>query len=157
MTIGFAAVSALLTRRVTAVPAFWNAEGVALQRHGREMREFRVEDYGAPPYPEVVLMTARSMLRDHRDRVVAAVRAIAAGMDEVRAHPTAAVREIAGAAQTGDTGLIGAQLDAVAPLFSPGMRMDRAIIRRWADFVARVGVIDRRPQVDAGFDFSVAG
>src|SRR3954470_17740095 len=55
VTIGFSAVSRLLSRRVDAVPAFWNAEGVALKHRGLPVREFRVEDYGAPPYPEVVL------------------------------------------------------------------------------------------------------
>jgi putative hydroxymethylpyrimidine transport system substrate-binding protein len=157
VTIGFQAVTALLTRRVAAVPAFWNAEGVALRHRGRAIREFRVDDYGAPPYPEVVLMTARSTLRAHRDRVLGAVRAIAAGVDEVRAHPAAAVRQIAAAAQTNDLGLIRAQLDAVAPLFAAGLRMDRRIIERWADFQVRIGLIDRRPQVDRAFDFSVAG
>jgi putative hydroxymethylpyrimidine transport system substrate-binding protein len=157
VTIGFSAVSALLTRRVAAVPAFWNAEGVALERHGRAVREFRIDDYGAPAYPEVVLVTARSTLRAHRDRVRAAVRAIARGIGEVRAHPAAAVREIAAAAQTDDRGLVRAQLAAVAPLFAPGMRMRRATIRRWADFELRVGLIDRRPQVDRAFDFSLAG
>jgi NitT/TauT family transport system substrate-binding protein/putative hydroxymethylpyrimidine transport system substrate-binding protein len=157
VTIGFAAVSALLTRRVAAVPAFWNAEGVALRHRGREVREFRIDDYGAPPYPEVVLMTARSTLLRHRDRVLAAVRAIAAGIGEVRARPAAAVRQIAAAAQTDDRGLIRAQLDAVMPLFAPGLRMDRRIIRRWADFELRIGLIDRRPQVDRAFDFTVAG
>ena len=157
VTIGFAAVSALLTRRVAAVPAFWNAEGVALKRRGLAVREFRIDDYGAPAYPEVVLVTARSTLRAHRDRVRATVRAIARGIDEVRAHPAAAVREIAAAAQTDDRGLIRAQLDAVAPLFARGMRMDRATIRRWADFELRIGLIDRRPQVGRGFDFALAG
>ena len=157
VTIGFAAVSALLTRRVAAVPAFWNAEGVALRHRGRAVREFRIDDYGAPPYPEVVLMTSRATLRRHRDRVLAAVRAIAAGVDEVRAHPAAAVRQIAAAAQTDDLGLIRAQLDAVMALFAPGLRMDPEIIRRWADFELRIGLIDRRPQVDRAFDFSLAG
>lgn len=156
VTIGFAAVSALLTRRVAAVPAFWNAEGVALRRRGQEVREFRIDDYGAPPYPEVVLMTARSTLRRHRDRVVAAARAIAAGVGEVRAHPDAAVRQIAAAAQTGDMGLIRAQFDAVAPLFAPGLRMDRRILERWAAFQVRIGLLDRPPDVDRAFDFSVA-
>jgi len=156
LTIGFAAVSMLLTRRVAAVPAFWNAEGVALRRRGRDVREFRVDDYGAPPYPEVVLMTSRSTLRRHRDRVLAALRAIAAGVDEVRAHPTAAVRQIAAAAQTNDLALIRAQLDAVAPLFEPGLRLNRPILQRWADFVLRIGLIDRRPEVDRAFDFSLA-
>jgi putative hydroxymethylpyrimidine transport system substrate-binding protein len=157
VTIGFQAVTALLTRRVAAVPAFWNAEGVALRRRGRAIREFRVDDYGAPPYPEVVVMTARSTLREHRDRVLGAVRAIAAGVDEVRAHPEAAVRQIAAAAQTHDLGLVRAQLGAVAPLFAPGLRMNRRIVDRWADFQVRIGLIDRRPQVDRAFDFSVAG
>src|SRR4051794_3979254 len=51
VTIGFQAVSSILSRRVDAVPAFWNAEGVALRRRGVRIREFRVEDYGAPPNP----------------------------------------------------------------------------------------------------------
>jgi NitT/TauT family transport system substrate-binding protein/putative hydroxymethylpyrimidine transport system substrate-binding protein len=156
LTIGFSAVSVLLTRRVAAVPAFWNAEGVALRRRGRDVREFRVDDYGAPPYPEVVLMTARSTLVRHRDRVRAALRAIAAGIGEVRTHPAAAVRQIAAAAQTDDLGLIRAQLDAVEPLFAPGLRLNRGIIRRWANFQLRIGLIDRRPQVDRAFDFSLA-
>jgi hypothetical protein len=67
------------------------------------------------------------------------------------------VRQIAAAAQTDDLGLIGAQLRAVSPLFAPGMRMARTTIRRWADFEVRIGLIDRRPQVDRAFDFSVAG
>jgi NitT/TauT family transport system substrate-binding protein/putative hydroxymethylpyrimidine transport system substrate-binding protein len=78
-------------------------------------------------------------------------------VDEVRAHPAAAVRQIAAAAQTDDLGLIRAQLDAVMPLFAPGLRMDRRIIRRWADFELRIGLIDRRPQVDRAFDFTLAG
>jgi len=156
LTIGFNAVSVLLTRRVAAVPAFWNVEGVALRLRGRKVREFRVDDYGAPPYPEVLLVTARSTLRRHRDRVLAAVRAIAAGIDEVRAHPAAAVSQIAAAAQTDDRRLVAAQLDAVAPLFQPGLRLDHAILRRWADFVLRAGLIDRRPQVDRAFDYSLA-
>lgn len=156
LTIGFAAVSALLTRRVVAVPAFWNAEGIALRRRGRVIREFRVDDYGAPPYPEVVLVTACATLRRHRERVLAVLRAIAAGVDEVRAHPAAAAREIAAAAQTKDLGLIRAQLDAVTPLFEPGLRLDRRIIQRWADFQLRIGLVDRRPQVDRAFDFSLA-
>lgn len=156
VTIGFAAVSALLTRRVAAVPAFWNAEGVALQRRGRDVRVFRIDDFGAPAYPEVVLVTARATLREHRDRVRAAVRAIARGIDAVHADPESAVREIAAAAQTDDLGLVRAQLDAVSSLFARGMRMDRATIGRWADFQLQIGLIDRRPQIGRGFDFALA-
>ena len=51
MTIGFEAVKALLAQRVAAATAFWNVEGVALKAKRPGMREFRVDDYGAPSLP----------------------------------------------------------------------------------------------------------
>ncbi len=54
-TIGFTAVPSLIAGKVDAVVAFWNAEGVALRAARRATREFRVDDYGAPRYPELVL------------------------------------------------------------------------------------------------------
>jgi NitT/TauT family transport system substrate-binding protein/putative hydroxymethylpyrimidine transport system substrate-binding protein len=155
VTIGFAAVSRLLTKRVDAVPAFWNAEGVALRRKGLAVKEFRVEDYGAPPYPEVVLMTARSTLDAHRDRIEHALAAIADGLRATREHPDDAVSVIAKAAETDDTGLVRAQLDAVLPAFAPGLKLDRGVLERWADFDARIGLVKRRPDVARAFDFTL--
>lgn len=155
VTIGFKAVSALLARRVAAVPAFWNAEGIALEQRGRDIRQFRVEDYGAPPYPEVVVIASRRALRERRDDVRAAVRAIAAGVEAVTEDPDAAVRELAAAAAA-DEELVRAQLAAVLPLFRPAMRLDRRVLERWADFDARIGIVDERPDVGRAFDFTVA-
>lgn len=155
VTIGFKAVSALLARRVAAVPAFWNAEGVALEQRGRDIRQFRVEDYGAPPYPEVVVIASRRALRERREDVRAAVRAIAAGVDAVADDPDAAVRELAAVAAA-DEELVRAQLAAVLPLFRPAMRLDRRVLERWADFDARIGIVDERPDVGRAFDFTVA-
>src|SRR5215216_3297755 len=102
VTIGFAAVSRLLSRRVDAVPAFWNAEGVALKAKGRDVAEFRVDDYGAPPYPEVVLVTSRRTLDRERDRLHRTLKAIAAGMQATLDDPETSAREIADAAETND-------------------------------------------------------
>jgi putative hydroxymethylpyrimidine transport system substrate-binding protein len=154
VTIGFAAVSRLLSRRVDAVPAFWNAEGVALKQRGLPVREFRVEDYGAPPYPEVVLMTSRATLERHRDRIERSLQAIRAGLADTLAHPDAAARTIAGAAESRDVGLVRAELDAVRPAFAPGLKLDRPVLERWADFDARIGIVKQRPDVDRAFDFS---
>ena len=155
VTIGFKAVSALLTRHVAAVPAFWNAEGVALAHRGKRIRQFRVEDYGAPRYPEVVLITSRATLRSRRADVVASLRAIAAGVRDVVAHPVPAVRQMVAVAQAADPGLMRAQLDAVKPLFEPPIRLDREVLERWADFDVRVGLVPRRPDIGRAFDFSV--
>jgi putative hydroxymethylpyrimidine transport system substrate-binding protein len=154
VTIGFNAVSRLLTKRVDAVPVFWNAEGIALKQRGLEAREFRVEDYGAPPYPEVVLVTARKTLSQERDRIAGALQAIAGGLDAARARPDEAVRVIAKAAETDDTALVRAQLDAVLPIFADGLRLDRAVLEQWADFDARIGLVKEPPDVDRAFDFT---
>jgi NitT/TauT family transport system substrate-binding protein/putative hydroxymethylpyrimidine transport system substrate-binding protein len=155
VTIGFNAVSRLLTKRVDAVPAFWNAEGVALKRAGLDVKEFRVEDYGAPAYPEVVLMTSRATLAKHRDRIERALAAINDGMEYTRAHPDDAVSKIARAAETKDTGLVRAQLDAVLPAFAPGLKLDRGVLEQWAEFDERVGLVTKKPDVASSFDFTL--
>src|SRR5215216_5421840 len=70
-TIGFEAVKAMLAKRVAAATAFWNVEGVALHAQRPDTREFRVDDYGAPPYPELVLCATRTTL-DEKSPVLAA-------------------------------------------------------------------------------------
>jgi putative hydroxymethylpyrimidine transport system substrate-binding protein len=156
VTIGFQAVSSILSRRVDAVPAFWNAEGVALRARGVRTREFRVEDYGAPPYPEVVLVTARRTLQRKRALVARVVAAIGDGVRSVLARPEPAARQIARAAGQADLGLVRAQLRALRPVIVPPMRLDRAVLERWASFDARFGIVRRRPDVDRAFDFDVA-
>src|ERR687892_1207684 len=69
VTIGFASVANLLAGKVDAATAFWNAEGVVLRERGLETREFRVDEFGAPRYPEVVLVTRRETLERRRDMV----------------------------------------------------------------------------------------
>ena len=156
VTIGFKAVPALVGKRVDAVPAFWNAEGVALRRKGVRLREFRIERYGAPAYPEVVLVTSKRSLERRRGDVKATLRAIASGVEEVERRPEDAVRELARAAGTRDLGLVRAQLDAVRPLFRPVLRLDRGVLERWADYDARIGIVERRPDVARAFAFDVA-
>jgi putative hydroxymethylpyrimidine transport system substrate-binding protein len=156
VTIGFQAVSSILSRRVDAVPAFWNAEGVALRARGVRTREFRVEDYGAPPYPEVVLVTARRTLQRKRALVAGVVAAIGDGVRSVLARPEPAARQIARAAGQADLGLVRAQLRALRPVIVPPMRLDRAVLERWASFDARFGIVRRRPDVDRAFAFDVA-
>ena len=157
VTIGFSAVARLLSRRVDAVPAFWNAEGVALKAKGRDVSEFRVEDYGAPPYPEVVLVTSRRTLDGERDTLRRTLKAISAGMDETLAEPGRAAEEIAEAAESNDVELTREQLDAVAPVFARGLKLDRGVLERWADFDAEIGIVDERPDVERTFVFSLAG
>src|SRR3954447_7640606 len=119
VTIGFEAVNALLARRVSSVPAFWNAEGVTLRRKGLPVREFKIDQYGAPPWPEVVLMTKRSTLYQNRDLIRRFVAAVQDGARAELADPQAAAEQIAKASDTTDVGLVRAQVDAVRPILDP--------------------------------------
>ena len=62
VTIGFNAISALAAGKVDAATGFWNAEGVALRQQGVPIRIFKVNRYGAPPYPELVLVASRQTI-----------------------------------------------------------------------------------------------
>ena len=155
VTIGFAAVPNLVQGKIDAVPAFWNAEGVTLRRRGVRIREFRVDEFGAPPYPEVVLFTSRRTLERRRDAIEGALRAIAAGVESAlgdRAGASAEIARVSGA----DVELVRAQLDAVAPALRPPLRLDRRLLERWASFDARFGILESRPDVDRAFAFDVA-
>jgi putative hydroxymethylpyrimidine transport system substrate-binding protein len=64
VTIGFNAVSDLAGGKIDAATAFWNAEGVQLKQLGVPTREFRVDQFGAPRYPELVLVTRAGSASD---------------------------------------------------------------------------------------------
>src|SRR3954454_19952463 len=64
VTIGFNAVADLAAGKVDAATGFWNAEGVELRQQGIPIREFRVDDFGAPRYPELVVATSASNAGD---------------------------------------------------------------------------------------------
>jgi putative hydroxymethylpyrimidine transport system substrate-binding protein len=154
VTIGFAAVPSLIERKIDAVPAFWNAEGVVLRQRGVPIREFRVEEFGAPRYPEVVLFTTRETLEERRPMVEGIVRALSDGTRSVLADPEPAIREIARAGGA-DEELVRAQLRALGPLLDPSLKLDRAVLERWADFDKRFGILQRRPDVERAFAFDL--
>jgi putative hydroxymethylpyrimidine transport system substrate-binding protein len=149
-TIGFAAVPSLAAGKVTAVVTFWNAEGVALKAKGVRTREFRVDDYGAPRYPELIVATRRETVRRDPALVRRLVRTLAAGTRAAVADPRRAARLVADRAQS-DPELTRAQFDAVAPAFSPPHVRRRGALEGWARFDARFGILKRPPDVDRAF------
>ena len=156
VTIGFTAVTRLLSRRVDAAPVFWNAEGVVLRERGFDLQEFRVEEFGAPPYPEVVLFTARKTLAAKRERLRDALRAIRGGVQLARRDPpTSILAAISAAGGADDRTLLKSQLEAVRPRFDTDLRVDTALLEQWADWDAEVGIVRERPDVGAAFDFSL--
>ena len=150
-TIGFAAVPSLVARRVDAVVTFWNAEGVALRERGVRTREFRVDDFGAPSYPELVLATKGETLRREPELVRDTLAVLAEGTRAALSDRRGAVERIARESGT-DEPLVRAQLEAVAPALTPPLALDHRALRRWARFDARFGILERVPDVGRAFD-----
>ncbi|MEA2194672.1 MAG: putative hydroxymethylpyrimidine transport system substrate-binding protein [Solirubrobacteraceae bacterium] len=155
-TIGFTAVRSLLTGRVAAATGFWNAEGVAVRARRPQIREFRVDDYGAPAYPELVLTTTRETLRDEPALVRATVAALARGYEEVLSDPESGVGALVAAVSGLDRAQVARELDAVSPSFTAGARgfgeLNRARLQAWARWEKRFGITQRVPEVALAFD-----
>ena len=159
-TIGFEAVKALLAGRVAGATAFWNVEGVALRQRRPEFHEFRVERFGAPAYPELVLCTTHATLADRAPVVRAAVRALQRGYVQAQREPDVAVSAMTAAARGLDRAALSAQLDAVAPAFTAGanfygqLRPD--VLRAWAAWDVRFGILRRPPDLAQAFETGIA-
>jgi NitT/TauT family transport system substrate-binding protein/putative hydroxymethylpyrimidine transport system substrate-binding protein len=150
VTIGFSAVPSLIAGRVDAVVSFWNVEGVALRKRGVPTREFRVDEYGAPRYPELVLVTERETLRRDPERLDGLLDELAEGTRSALADRSATVADLVEASGA-DEALVQAQLEAVAPALVPPIRLDRRALRGWARFDARFGILERAPDVRRAF------
>jgi putative hydroxymethylpyrimidine transport system substrate-binding protein len=150
VTIGFSAVPSLIAGRVDAIVSFWNAEGVALRRRGVATREFRVDEYGAPGYPELVLVARRESLHQIGEELASLLGALAAGTRAALADPEAAVEDLVKASGA-DEPLVRAQLDAVAPALRPPIELDREALEQWAEFDARFGILERPPKIREAF------
>jgi len=159
VTIGFNAVPALLGGRVAGATAFWNVEGVALRSKRPDTHAFRVDAYGAPPYPELVLVTPRARLREDPALVHATVRALVRGYGVTVHDPASSLNDLASAVHGLDRGQLQQQLDVLIPALSPpGGRiggLDPQVLAHWAQWEARFGIVDAPPDVSRLFDTQV--
>ena len=96
VTVGFSLLPALLSKKVDAVVAYHNIEGVQLaQEIGAKPYVVPVDRLGAPRYDELVLVANANRLRDDKTyaaAVRAAVAALVEGSRAARANPAAAIR-----------------------------------------------------------------
>jgi NitT/TauT family transport system substrate-binding protein/putative hydroxymethylpyrimidine transport system substrate-binding protein len=142
--IGFNAVSALAAERIDAATAFWNAEGVQLRELGFPTREFRVDEFGAPRYPELVLVT-----RADEDQV--AERALAGttrGYETLGEDPQGALEDLLAEVPGLDPASQAAQLDALTSSDAFALdgaaatpELDQESVERWRRWARENGVL----------------
>ncbi len=150
VTIGFNAVSSLAAGKVDAATGFWNAEGVALRREGIPIRIFKVDRFGAPPYPELILTASRRALEQDPDLVDSMVAATTRGYAFASRHPSRALSELLASVPGLSRADQSAQLDVLLPILRPAP-FDYAVLRRWARWDVEHGLLSTEPAVDRLF------
>lgn len=160
ITIGFNAVPALLAGRVAAATAFWNDEGVTVSLRRPGFHVFRVDDYGAPRYPELVVCATSRLVHEDPGLASSVVRALVYGYDFTLTNPQRSAADLEAFAAGLDPKLVAAQLNALLPAFSgrDGKvgELDTGTLSAWASWEARFRIVSRPPDIGRMFDPSFA-
>jgi putative hydroxymethylpyrimidine transport system substrate-binding protein len=152
VTIGFTAVPSLAAGKVDAATGFWNAEAVALREQSVPIRVFKVDQFGAPPYPELVLCTSEKLLKSDPDLVDAVVSATRRGYEATEENPNAALDDLLAANKNLglDRGEQEAQLKVLLPALHP-KPFDLKVLEEWAAWDLQHGLLEKPPAVEAAF------
>jgi putative hydroxymethylpyrimidine transport system substrate-binding protein len=121
VNVGFNLTRAMIAKKVDAtIGAFWNVEGVELQKAGRKPHILRMENLGVPAYDELVV-TARQQDLDQTggSRVRRFLQATARGYALVKADPAKGVDALLQADHGLDRELTTATVKATVPVFFP--------------------------------------
>jgi putative hydroxymethylpyrimidine transport system substrate-binding protein len=158
ITIGYDAVPDLLDHRVAAATAFWNDEGVQLSTQDPGgFNVFRVEDYGAPPYPELVVCATRSELKRDPSLARGLVHALVDGYDAVLKDPQAGERALESQVTGLQASAVTEQLKAELPAFIPvgggayGSLVP-SVLKAWAKWETKFGIVKKTPDIKTMFD-----
>jgi ABC-type nitrate/sulfonate/bicarbonate transport system substrate-binding protein len=151
VTIGFNAVSSLAAGKVDAATGFWNAEGVTLEREGVPIRVFKVDRYGAPPYPELILTTSRQTLDSDPSLVRSVVDATHRGYSFTEQNPARSLNDLLAADPALDRADQQAQLDALLPDLHPAP-FDPATLREWSTWDVTHGLLQHPVAINRAFD-----
>jgi NitT/TauT family transport system substrate-binding protein/putative hydroxymethylpyrimidine transport system substrate-binding protein len=154
VTIGFTAISSLAAGKVDAATGFWNAEGVALRQQGVPIRIFKVNRYGAPPYPELVLVASRQTIQHDPELVESVLAATTRGYELTVNDPGRALDDLLAEVPSLDRSEQQAQLDALLSDLRP-LPFDPAVLDAWARWDLQHGLLERPLDVSAAFELGL--
>ena len=119
--VGFDFVRPLIAKRVDAtLGAFWNVEGVDLQRRGKKPTILKMDQLGVPTYNELVFVARRQDFdEDGSSRLRRFLQATARGHRALEKDPSVGVDALLEADSGLDRGLTAASVKATLPTFFP--------------------------------------
>jgi putative hydroxymethylpyrimidine transport system substrate-binding protein len=144
VVIGFSAVPSLVGRKVDAAIGFWPADGVELQRRVAD-RIFRLERFGGPAFPELVIFARARTLQRSPGLVRRFLRATAQGYALARRDPSQALSDLEAGAHGIDPAVAKASLRAYRPILADARgrfgTIDRAEVAAFLRYARRTGII----------------
>lgn len=150
VTIGFNAVASLAAGKVDAATGFWNAEAIALRQQGVPIRVFKVDEFGAPPYPELVLTTSQKLLESDPKLVDAVVSATRRGYRFAEERPEAALNDLLDANPSLEQADQEAQLKALLPVMDP-KPFDMQVLEEWAAWDLKHHLLEKPLDAEEAF------
>jgi putative hydroxymethylpyrimidine transport system substrate-binding protein len=151
VTIGFNAVASLAAGRVDAATGFWNAEAVEAERRGIPLRVFKVDEYGAPHYPELILTTTRKELEAEPAMVEDMVAATRRGYNFTVEEPQRALGDLLAANPSLERADQEAQLHVLLPELKP-VPFDEAVLKEWSVWASAHELLPKPADLRKTFD-----
>ncbi|MCW2978448.1 MAG: hypothetical protein JWO14_175 [Solirubrobacterales bacterium] len=151
VTIGFNSVASLAAGKVDAATGFWNDEAVEAKRQGIPLRVFKVDEYGAPKYPELILTTTRKELQSDPALVRAMVKATTEGYEFTEEHSEKALEDLLDANPSLEKDDTEAQLNVLLPALHPDP-FKEPVLKEWSAWATSHGLLPKPLDVKSAFD-----
>lgn len=120
INVGFNLVPSMLSGKVDAtLGAFWNIEGVELQRRHRKPEILHLEDLGVPTYDELVIVAREETVRHDGAMIRRFLQALARGTATLAERPDAGIDPLVAANPDLDRATQEAQLKVTLPVLQP--------------------------------------
>jgi putative hydroxymethylpyrimidine transport system substrate-binding protein len=145
INIGFNTAQQIIAGNVDAAFGFWTQEGVQVAAH-QATTVMRLNDYGVPPYPELIVFARESFLEKEPGTVRGFLRATTKGYEDAISKPDVAcaamAERVAGETAEG----LKPYLEAVIPVFradAPAYgRLNIPVLRDYLAWIRQIGVLD---------------
>jgi putative hydroxymethylpyrimidine transport system substrate-binding protein len=120
--VGFNLVPAMLSKKVDGtLGAFWNVEGVQLQRQHKDPTIIKMDEAGVPTYNELVFVAGQDRLQEKGYGAIVRrfMQALSRGAKAVKADPQLGADALTSADKDLDPALTLAQVRATLPVYFP--------------------------------------
>jgi putative hydroxymethylpyrimidine transport system substrate-binding protein len=138
VNIDFNLVPGLISGQVDAsLGAFWTHEPILAEQEGFPTRVLKVDDWGVPPYYELVLATGESTVAGRSELVERFLRATRRGYEDAIADPAAAIAALRAASPDLNISVEEAGIALLAPVWTAGgVPFGTQTAERWDTYAA---------------------